>query len=425
MPKTLDYFTTQRLGAKRALTPEGFLLCEAVPIARTGTMVYGEHEVPVPAGRDGLVYVERGADDVFRAETMASFEGKPVTLDHPDEFVGPGNWGALSKGVVQNVRRGVGIEDDLLLADLLITDATAIDQVMRGMREVSCGYEAEYDTIEPGRGAQRTIIGNHVALVERGRCGTRCAIGDKETTTMSKKTPRTWMDRIRTAFKAQDAAALDAELEAAKKEMEDGDDEDDDKSKTGDSNAALAIALDALTKTVKALDEKVDEMAKKKDEEEETTDTVIEAETAEQNKQAKGEVLTGDAWGDVIARAEILAPGIQVQTADSAKRTVDAACACQRAALVQAFATDAGRQAIEPFLSSKVADAAKHFAGLTADQLRAVFVGASEVIRARNNAGAVHARTGDSARTGDFGKAITPADINKANSKYWADRAAR
>ncbi len=93
------------------------------------------------------------------------------------------------------------IEDDILLADLLITDKAAIESVRAGLREVSCGYDADYEQIEPGRGRQRNIIGNHVALVEKGRCGSRCAIGDKDMPTQAKKKTR-WTD-----FKSRMTAA--------------------------------------------------------------------------------------------------------------------------------------------------------------------------------------------------------------------------
>ena len=68
----LQYFATEQLGPKRRLTPEGFLLCEDVPIARIGMQLYAEGEVPVPADIEGHVQVDRHPEDVFRPETIAS-----------------------------------------------------------------------------------------------------------------------------------------------------------------------------------------------------------------------------------------------------------------------------------------------------------------------------------------------------------------
>ncbi|WP_421021822.1 DUF2213 domain-containing protein, partial [Klebsiella pneumoniae] len=84
---------------------------------------------------------------------------KPVTLDHPEDFVTPANFAALGKGSMMNLRRGSGIEDDLLIADLLITDQAAIDAIQDdGIEEVSLGYEADYEQVSPGRGVQRNIV---------------------------------------------------------------------------------------------------------------------------------------------------------------------------------------------------------------------------------------------------------------------------
>jgi len=168
------------LGKSRRLTPEGFLLCEGVAIARTGTQVYHKSELPLDAGPDGNITVVRTPEEVFSPTAMASFEGKPVTMDHPDEFVNPKNWKKVEVGTVHNVRRGEGIEDDYLIADLLIKDADAIEHVNRRKPEISCGYSSEYDQTVPGRAKQTDIVGNHVALVDRGRAGSRCAIRDHD-----------------------------------------------------------------------------------------------------------------------------------------------------------------------------------------------------------------------------------------------------
>ncbi len=84
----------ERLGENQGLTPEGFLLCENVPIARTGLMMYGAGEIHVNGefldGDDkGLIRVTRHEDDVFHPRTLSSFEGKSVTDDHPPEGVDP------------------------------------------------------------------------------------------------------------------------------------------------------------------------------------------------------------------------------------------------------------------------------------------------------------------------------------------------
>jgi hypothetical protein len=174
----MAYFAPTPLGTSRRITPEGFLLCRDTPIARTGSQTYSENELPFRGNRDGQIIVERTPEEVFRPETIASFEGKDVTVEHPAAFITPETWAQHSVGHVQNVRRGSGVQNDLLLADILIKDPQAIAYVNRTLPEISAGYNADYDECQAGTAVQRNIIGNHVALVARGRAGPRVAVRD-------------------------------------------------------------------------------------------------------------------------------------------------------------------------------------------------------------------------------------------------------
>ena len=158
--------------------PEGYLLCLNVPVARTGTQEYLPDELGMGSG-PGFVEVQRPESEVFSPETIASFEGMPVTNDHPPDGVDIGNIRALQKGHAHNVRRGSGEESDLLLADLIITDPVLIDLILDGKREISCGYTYELHE-ENGTYIQRKIRGNHVAVVDAGRAGPRVSIKDKK-----------------------------------------------------------------------------------------------------------------------------------------------------------------------------------------------------------------------------------------------------
>lgn len=157
--------------------PEGYLICVNVPIARSGTQQYLQDEIG--KNGDGAVTVYRPEEEVFSKATMASFEGMPVTNDHPDaeEGVTVDNVQYLQKGHCQNVRRGTGRDRDLLIADLVITDAATIQEILDGKREISCGYNYELHE-EDGKMVQRQIRGNHIAIVDKGRAGHRVCIKD-------------------------------------------------------------------------------------------------------------------------------------------------------------------------------------------------------------------------------------------------------
>lgn len=172
--------TVEQLGPKMSLLPNGSLLCRDVPLARTGWMMYGPNETPIKVAKGTEVaYVERTDKELFADETLASFVGASIVDEHPEDDVTPENWRKLAKGVVLTARRGTGDEADLVLGDILVTDSELIASIRAGKREVSAGYDADYTQVSDGVGKQTNIIVNHIALVERGRCGPRCAIGDQ------------------------------------------------------------------------------------------------------------------------------------------------------------------------------------------------------------------------------------------------------
>ena len=178
------YLITSELGPQRHTTPEGFLICTAVPIARTGEYEYNVAEGMSPGiepGPDGTIISRREEDEVFAPAALASFEGKPVTLGHPPvDEVTPDDWRQYAVGHVTNVRRGEGDNADKVVADLVISDAAAIEAINSGLREVSCGYDVTVEQVEPGVERQTRIRGNHVALVDAGRAGPECAIKDSK-----------------------------------------------------------------------------------------------------------------------------------------------------------------------------------------------------------------------------------------------------
>ena len=357
-----NFYTVSQIGKTREMTPEGYLLCREVAVARTGEMLYGAGEVPIEDSA-GLIIINRGETELFKAETLASFEGKAVTNDHPDDWVNPKNWKELAVGVCSNVRRGEGVEDYLMLADLLITDEQAISDVLKGKIEISLGYDADYTQTAIGHGLQTNIIGNHIALVDKGRCGARCAIGDSKT--MSTKNPATkpkkpsLAERIRLAWRSKDAAAAEQAAKDAEEleKTNDGKGEDDPEPE-GDEDGKTG---DAILKAIKAMDAKYDKRFKQMEkrfkdaepdptnnddlEPDPTADDILEAEKAEKLSEAGTKTYTGDSLQEVLSRAEILSPGIKLPTLDAkSKDVVKVVQQCKCNALTNAYATEDGRK---------------------------------------------------------------------------------
>lgn len=160
-------------------TGEGFLICKNVPIARIGSQDYAGHELGLTGQDANQIYrALRTPEEVFSEAAMASFEGKPVTNDHPPDLIGPDDVSMYEKGHAQNVRKGSGRWDGFLIADLHIHSRDLIEAIRAGKREISCGYECEYDDNGDGTFTQRNIRGNHIAVVDKGRAGKMAAILD-------------------------------------------------------------------------------------------------------------------------------------------------------------------------------------------------------------------------------------------------------
>jgi hypothetical protein len=139
-----------------ARNDQGYVICKDAVIARTGYQEYRVSQLSKKqlqqlgiedkfSDPDEIVQVYRSPEHVFSDETISSFEGMPVTDNHPKEFVNAENHAELQRGHVQNIRRGdtqLSNGDWPLLGDILITDPELGDDVLaRRKRELSCGYE--------------------------------------------------------------------------------------------------------------------------------------------------------------------------------------------------------------------------------------------------------------------------------------------
>lgn len=420
----MRYYTTTQLSEHIHETPEGYLLCTSVPIARTGVMEYAAHEVPVEGNGEGTVLVLRSEEDVFDPATIASFEGKSLTVDHPDEFVTPATWRELTVGLAQNVRRGVGEQRDLLLADLLITDAEAIKLVRGGLREVSCGYDAEYESLRPGLGRQVEIRGNHIALVPHGRCGARCKINDKEapmgSKSIKKTQKRSFWDRLLSkpaVRKAMDEALEEEGVSTDEEETAKDTSEEVSEQQATDEDALgqIAASMEEMKLMLRTLIEGRGEASDEdtvndneepmEDEEDEPSEERPTGDSALRKPakpiRASGSVRTADS--DTLRRATLLAPSMRFRTGDSA-------CSVKRTALRMAMGDSAINNVVTSCLRGQSLDRADK---LTLD---AAFVAASELAGAGNNRRTADALT--RSKTKDFGKPVTPADINRMNREF-------
>ena len=396
--ETLDrssVLVAEQVGRRRYRTPEGYLFCEAVRIARTGDLLYSPNEVPDVEPLSGLPFVTitRDRTELFHPDVLASFLGKPVTNNHPPEMLDPGSHKAYAVGHAVNVYAGEGIDADYMLADLLITDQTAIRDVENGKKEVSCGYMSEYEQERTGYGRQYNIRGNHIALVERGRCGPSCAIRDHEREDpMSNR--RTWRDRVRAAFKAKDEAALEQELAKPVDEKEEDEVKDQD---TSDPIAAIMARLEEVSKTIGEMDSRLCAMEakgimdgddeNKKDGDPEPTkdgdDEDKEEEKDDESSKTMDRASVTAASAPVFAAAEVLAPGVRLPTFDASptRGHVASQLADLRRSALQTALKDS-RQG--PLIRPVLAGSASALATLDAATIEVLFAASAEVVKAAN-----------------------------------------
>jgi hypothetical protein len=153
---------------KYEVTPEGYLRAWA-SIARTGIQLYTD--------ADGSVRREyRPETEVASPDSLASFAGKAITSEHPPVLLDAENTKDYQVGFSGTE---VVYDNGFVKAVMTITDQDTIERIMRGdAREVSAGYRVNYDPT-PGvtdggehyDGIQKEILGNHIAVVRRGRAG--------------------------------------------------------------------------------------------------------------------------------------------------------------------------------------------------------------------------------------------------------------
>lgn len=165
----MKILVNSKLSEHRYKTPEGYLVCVDSVLARTGKQTYRRDEL-FHDNDTTEIEVDRPENEVFSEQTLASFENKPLTIEHPEEDVNPHNHKTYAVGFVRDIKRGTDNGEPVMLGTLVVTDEDAINDIENGkLPELSCGYDCDIE--DEDNPQQRNIRGNHVALCEHGRAG--------------------------------------------------------------------------------------------------------------------------------------------------------------------------------------------------------------------------------------------------------------
>lgn len=194
-------------------THDGYLTVNARVAKADNVQTYLGSEVGKP--ELPTVRVFRPAAEVFSADTMQSFAHRPVTLGHPSLGVSSKNWKDVAKGWSDGE---VARDGDFIRVSMLLADATTIEAVESGTRELSMGYDCTLDWtsgVSPSGEAydaiQRGIRSNHIACVQQARGGPELRIGDstnrKELHMMTDAERQTMRDSVK-GMAIEDACKL-------------------------------------------------------------------------------------------------------------------------------------------------------------------------------------------------------------------------
>lgn len=157
--------------SKVTRTPQGGIRLDA-RITRVGVLTYQDH-----TGKSWREY--KPAEEVFKADSLATLEGAPVTELHPERLVDGATWKAVSVGHLVGAPRR---DDAFVAAPIVVQDAGAAGRCEAGeLHDVSAGYTCRVDWTagvtpegEAYDAVQRDIVYNHAALGPKGwgRAGT-------------------------------------------------------------------------------------------------------------------------------------------------------------------------------------------------------------------------------------------------------------
>jgi hypothetical protein len=147
---------------------------------RDGTIVYLGSEIGAePADKEFVVY--RSPATISNA--ASAMRGVPLT----DEHVPMGTPPISPIGSVLDARM-VDFKDPETNSQLAVENKIAVNDAAltalgTGKRELSLGYNADLVPYEGDEGydfEQRDIVPHHLAIVDQGRCGTKCGFIDKK-----------------------------------------------------------------------------------------------------------------------------------------------------------------------------------------------------------------------------------------------------
>lgn len=204
---TLGWLTAQPVEMamdERQTDVNGWVEVKRNPLSKVGVFPYsgralgGRMPDGTPLELDRIYQVLRPAEELGAQECVDSFKLLPWVDDHT--MLGP-TWQELTpeakaaeeKGVAGVIGEDVFFQDGTLYGNIKAFSNRLAALINAGKRELSAGYQCMYDWTAgiwngiPFDCVQRSIRGNHLALVHKGRMGPDVAVMDRLSFTFDEK----------------------------------------------------------------------------------------------------------------------------------------------------------------------------------------------------------------------------------------------
>lgn len=166
----------------------GYWFIKKNPITKIGVYKYLGSQISPECEPNKIYKVFRPAEELFKKETLESFPLLPLVNDHEmlgrDIETNTEFTPAEKKGVEGVLGEQLFHDEDTIYSDIKIYSENLKEQIRNGKKELSLGYFCSYDKQEGTYKGQkydyiqRNIIGNHIALVDRGRMGSDVRVYD-------------------------------------------------------------------------------------------------------------------------------------------------------------------------------------------------------------------------------------------------------
>ncbi len=169
----------------KIIDDNGFWLIKDNPISKAGVYPYLGKHINQELEPDKVYNVLRPIEELSNNETIESFNAVPLINEH--EMIGE-DFTPYDKRQAGGIIFNPKIDNGVMYADIKIFSEDLKDEINSGKKELSLGYRCNYEIsngVWEGQqydAIQRSIKGNHIALVDNGRMGKNVRVYDHQIT---------------------------------------------------------------------------------------------------------------------------------------------------------------------------------------------------------------------------------------------------